>query len=60
MVSEAQKRASAKYRKEKVRQVMTCFYPAESDLLEWIEQQPNKAGYIKGLIRRDMEASRRK
>lgn len=27
----------------------------EADLLEWLEKQPNKQGYIKGLIRKDME-----
>lgn len=27
----------------------------EADLLEHLEQQPNKAGYIKSLIRADME-----
>lgn len=27
----------------------------EPDLLEWIESQENKAGYIKRLIREDME-----
>ena len=27
----------------------------EADLLEWLQSQENKAGYIKGLIRADME-----
>lgn len=56
-VSEAQKRASAKYVKEKVKQTTLAFYPAEYDLWEHLQTQPNKAGYIKGLIRADMEKS---
>lgn len=52
--SDAQKRARAKYEKEKVKQVMVRFYPSESDILEFLELQDNKAGYIKELIRKDM------
>lgn len=52
--SEAQKRASAAYRKRHVKQVAVAFYPAEADLWEYLAQQPSKAGYIKELIRRDM------
>ncbi len=54
-VSEAQKRASAKYKRDKVRNAIVGFYPAEADLWEHLQAQPNKAGYIKELIRRDME-----
>lgn len=56
MASEAQKRAIAKYRKAKVKQIQTCFYPAEQELFEWVSQQSNKSGYIKDLIRNDKEA----
>lgn len=52
--SEAQKRASAKYRREHVKQVVVSFYPAEADILKHLQGQSNKAGYIKDLIRRDM------
>ncbi|WP_130812983.1 hypothetical protein [Olsenella sp. Marseille-P4559] len=55
-VSEAQKRASERYRKESVRQLTTRFYPTEADLWEWLSAQPNKQGYIKRLIREDMES----
>lgn len=54
--SDAQKRARAKYEKEKVRQVMVRFYPSENDILEFLESQDNKAGYIKELIRKDMNS----
>ncbi len=58
MLTEAQKRAQAKYNKANVRQTAVRFYPAERDLWEWLEKQPNKAGYIKELIRADMERSK--
>lgn len=29
----------------------------ESDLIEHLQKQPNKQGYVKGLIRKDMEQS---
>lgn len=54
-ISEAQKRASAKYVKEKVRQIAVRFYPAEAELWEHLQTQQNKAGYIKSLIRDDLE-----
>lgn len=54
--SDAQKRARAKYEKEKVKQVMVRFYPSENDILEFLESQDNKAGYIKELIRKDMDS----
>lgn len=44
-----------KYRKDKVRQVVVRFYPTEADLLEHLEKQDSMAGYIKSLIRADME-----
>lgn len=53
--SEAQKRANAKYRKNNVRQVVTRFYPADADLYEFVKAQPDMSGYIKSLIRADME-----
>lgn len=58
MVSEAEKRAKAKYRK-KVKQAIVSFYPKDEELYEWLERQPNKSGYIRELIRRDMEKHQR-
>lgn len=55
-VSEAQKRANERYRKQNVRQATVRFYPSESDLWEHLQAQGNKAGYLKELIRRDMES----
>ena len=56
-VSDAQRRANERYRKASVKQATVRFYPSEDDLWEWLERQPNKAGYIKRLIREDMGRS---
>ena len=55
--SAAQLRAAQKYKREKVKRITVDFSPAEADLFEHISNQPNKQGYIKGLIRADMEGS---
>lgn len=54
MASEAQKKAKKNYR-DKGKRLTLDFYPSEADLIEQIEKQPNKQGYIKSLIRADME-----
>lgn len=54
-VTEAQKRASAKYQREKVKRISTSFYPDDSDIWDHLNNQTNKQGYIKQLIREDME-----
>lgn len=55
MVSEAKRKANAKYTKNNVKRLNMAFYPTERDLVEWLERQPNKQGYVKALIRADME-----
>ena len=58
--SDAHKRADAKYKKDKTTQVAVRFYNAtEADLIEHMAMQGNKQGYIKRLIREDMERNRR-
>ena len=54
-ISEAQKRANEKYRKKNVKQAVVRFYPAEIDVWEHLQKQENKSGYIKELIRKDMQ-----
>ena len=54
MATEAEKKAKKKYR-EKGKRLYIDLYPSESDMIEHIEKQPNKQGYIKGLIRADIE-----
>ena len=54
--TEAHKRADKKYKRDKTTQVAVRFYNAtEGDLVEHLGRQPNKQGYIKQLIRADME-----
>nr|DAM36523.1 MAG TPA: hypothetical protein [Caudoviricetes sp.] len=55
-LTDAQRRAQEAYRKRSVKQVAVRFYPAEDDLWAWLSAQENKAGYVKALIRADMEA----
>jgi len=52
-VSEAAKRAKAKYRTKSVKQINVSFYPKDLELYEFICSQENKAGYIRDLIRAD-------
>jgi hypothetical protein len=54
-VSDAQRRADEKYKREKTNVAVVRFYPAESELYEWLRRHPNKQGYIKALLREDME-----
>lgn len=56
--TDAQKRATAKYRKSKMKSVTVAFGPSERNLLDHLDTVPNKAGYIKDLIRADMERQR--
>lgn len=59
MTSESQKKAAKKYKekynKETLKRITTDFYPADTELWEHVQKQPNKQGYIKDLIRADME-----
>lgn len=58
MISEAQKKARDKYNKEKMVQRVVRFSPREQDLLEHLDSHKNRAGYIKELIRQDMEKNK--
>ena len=49
-----------KYNKEKTKSMAIRFMQSEYDLVEWLNEQDNKAGYIKDLIRQDMERKRGK
>lgn len=53
-MTEAEKKAKKKYR-DKGKRLYIDLYPSEADLIEHVERQPNKQGYIKGLIRADIE-----
>ena len=58
MTTEAQKKARKKYR-DSGKRMTVDFYPSEADLIEQIEKQPNKQGYIKSLIRADIEKNKK-
>ena len=55
-MSEAQKKALDKY-KANVKRLTVDFPPTDAELWEHIQKQPNKQGYIKSLIRSDMEST---
>lgn len=56
MRSEALKRAQAKYDAAKVVQIkMKLNKDTDADILERLEQEENKQGYIKRLIRADIK-----
>lgn len=54
-LTDAQKRAKAKYNKAKVTKITMEFYPSDAELLKKLQEQDNKQGYIKELIRKDLE-----
>ena len=57
MVSEAQKKASAKYEAANVKRVMLKLnFNTDMDILEKLDEVDNVNGYIKRLIREDMKA----
>lgn len=60
MLTDAQKRAHAKCKKEKIRQVVVTFSPVDAEPYEWLCEQPSKAGTIKRLLREEMERQREK
>ena len=53
-MNEALKRAKKKYQ-SKVKRFTVNFYPTEYDLWDHLNDQPNKQGYIKQLIKQDKE-----
>ena len=58
---ESQIRAVKKYKekvKKDVKRITVDFRPVDHDLFEHLNQQPNKQGYIKALIRADMERNK--
>ena len=57
-IPEAQYKRVQKYLKEQTKQIAVQLYKnTDADMIVWIESQDNKQGYIKRLIREDMERS---
>lgn len=58
LTSEAQLRAIKKYKeknKPNIKRFTVDFYPPDHDLFDHIKQQPNQTGYVRELIRADVE-----
>ena len=55
MTTEARKRAREKYNKANYKAYTFRFHKTnEADVIERLESQPNKQGYLKELIRKDL------
>lgn len=57
MASDAQKRADRKYKRDKTKQFCLRFYPAEAEIWTFLSEHENRQGFIKELIRREMNGS---
>lgn len=56
MTTEARKKATAKYQRKNTRQIILRLnIRTDADILERLDSQGNKQGYIKQLIRADIE-----
>ena len=55
MVSDAQKRANANYKRRNTKTKQIVFFPDDMDLFEWVGMQPKQNAYLKELIRKDMQ-----
>lgn len=54
MVSKSQLKATKKYEKKTYKQILLKIRK-DSNIIEWLEKQPSKNGYILELIKKDME-----
>ena len=52
---QAEAECSGESQEENQRQIVLPFLPSERDLYEWVKSQEDMMGYIKELIRDDME-----
>lgn len=52
---DSQRRADAKYKKEKTRTLTIRFFESDMALFDHVGRQGQKATYVKDLIRADME-----
>lgn len=56
MTTEAKKKANARYDKQHTRQIILKLnIKTDNDILKRLDQVGNKQGYIKSLIRKDIE-----
>ena len=60
MRSESQKKADKKYIKNKTTMlVVKLFNSTDSDIISKLQAVPNKSGYVKQLIRKDIDESQK-
>lgn len=57
METDAQRHANLAYRKKSTKQLNITLYPTDVDIIDWLRGVKNKAAYVKGLIRDDIEKS---
>lgn len=55
MQTEAQRKASLKYRREKTKTFTLTLYPSDKDIIEWLDSQQYKAKAVKEAIRNEMK-----
>lgn len=56
MSTEASKRASKRYAQKNVKAyTLQLNKKTDADIITWLEVQSNKQGYLKALIRKDLE-----
>lgn len=54
-LTEAQKRAKAKYNAKMLTKVSLELHEADADIIKKLNEQPSKQAYIKELIRKDIQ-----
>ena len=52
---DAKTKATIKYNREKVRRFSMNLSPGDADMIKWLEDKDNITGYLKQLVRNDME-----
>ena len=52
---DAKTKATIKYNREKVRRFSINLSPVDTDMIKWLEDKDNITGYLKQLVRKDME-----
>ncbi|MFU9975054.1 hypothetical protein ACNF5K_04265 [Fannyhessea vaginae] len=56
MATQARLRANKRYEQRSVKRISVPFYPKDKELYEYACSFDNKAGYIRDLIEKDMQA----
>lgn len=52
--TDAQRRATLKYRKEKTKTFTLTLYPSDADIIAWLDAQQHKAKAVKDAIRNEI------